>query len=205
MDLINEEFLKSEDNKLKEFIVRVLEGKAKQKEHQAISIHIPNRLAEEITKIVGFSVQDYGNEIDKGQTEHIWREHGSNGRADNSMSDIRNLARISYAVNNFDKIREGKNRSKYRNTDGTLAKTVEIQKKIGDNFYYVVEAVPDTKLKKLRVITAYINKNDTFFEVAVPNDPSRYVRDEPQPNVSSSVNIISNYIKKTIGYTKKQN
>lgn len=74
-----------------------------------------------------------------------------------------------------------------------MAKTVEIQKKIGDDFYYIVEAVPDTKLKKLRVVTAFINKNDTFSEVAVSNDPSRYVLDEPQPNVSSSKNIISDY------------
>jgi len=48
----------------------------------------------------------------------------------------------------------------------------------------VVEAVPDAKLKTLHVVSAYINKNDTFLEVAVSKDPSRYVQDELQSNVS---------------------
>ena len=191
MDMENKEYIDSEDVILREFIISVLEGKTNRKEFQTISVHIPNRLAEAIKSIVGFSVNGFGNEIDKGQTEHIWKEHGNNGRSDNSMADIRDLARIGYVVNNFDNIRAGKNRSKYKNADGTLAKTVEIQKRIGDKFYYVVEAVPDTKLKKIRVVSAFINKNDTFSEVAVSNDPSRYVLDEPQPNVSSFKYIIS--------------
>ena len=104
----------------------------------------------------------------------------------------KNIAEIGYAVNYFDQIREGKNKSKYKNSDGCLAKTIEIQKKIGNHYYYVVEAVPNTKRKKLQVISAYVNRKDTFSEVAVSNDPSRYVHDEPQPNVSFSKNIISN-------------
>ncbi len=192
MDTKDEKYYDLQDEKLLEFIVCVLKGEKNQKDYQTISVHIPSKLAEAIENIVGFSVADYGNEIDKGQTEHIWREHGVNGRSDNSMSDIRNFARIGYVVNNFDKIREGRNKSKYKNADGTLAKTIEIQKKMGDNFYYVVEAVPDSKLKKLRVVSAFINRNDTFSEVAVSNNPSRYVHDEPQPNVSSSEDIIPN-------------
>ena len=141
MVIENKEYIDSEDKILTEFIIAVLEGKANQKDYQTINVHIPSRLAEAISNIVGVNVAEFGNEIDRGQTEHIWKEHGYKGRTDSSMSDIRNLARIGY----------------------------------------VVEAVPDTKLKKLRVITAFINKNDTFSEVAVSNDPSRYVPDESQP------------------------
>ncbi len=187
----DKEYLEYKDSIMMDFIIKVLEGKAEQKAFQTISVHISKRLEDAIKSVIGLDVTGFGNEIDKGQMEHIWKEHGENGKSDNSMSDINNLARIGYVVDNFDKIKEGKNRSKYRNADGTLAKTVEIQKRIGDDYYYVVEAIPDTKLKKLRVIIAYINRNDTFSEVAVSNDPSRYVLDEPQPNVSSSTNIIS--------------
>ena len=42
------------------------------------------------------------------------------------------------------------------------------------------------QLKTLHVVTAYINKNDTFLEEAVSKDPSRYVQDELQSNVSSN-------------------
>lgn len=169
-----------------------MEKQERKKEYQTISASIPIKLAEAIKEIVGFSVDDFGNEIDCGQAEHIWKEHGNNGRADNSMSDINNFAKIGYVVNNFDQIREGKNKSKYRNSDGKLAKTVEIQKKIGEYFYYIVEAVPNTKRKRLQVVSAYINRNDTFSEVAVSSDPSRYVHDESQSNVSFSKNIIPN-------------
>ncbi len=184
--------IEAEDKNLINFIIRVLEGKEDYKKFKTISMHISERLAKAIENIVGFSVFDYGNEIDSGQIQHIWKEHGRNGKTDKSMADVRNLARIAYVVDNFDNIRAGKNRSKYKNSDGTLAKTVEIQKKIGKDFYYVVEAIPDTKLRKLRVVSAYINKNDTFSEVAVLNSPSRYVQNESQPNASSSNIIISN-------------
>lgn len=146
MDIENKAYLDSEDACLKTFMENVLEGATGQKKYQTISVHISEKLAEAIKNIVGFSVCDYGNEIDKGQVEHIWKEHGKNGRSDHSMSDIRDFARIGY----------------------------------------VVEAVPDTKLKKMRVITAFINRNDTFSEVAVSNNLSRYVLDEPQSNVSIS-------------------
>lgn len=191
MDTYDKEYLEFEDKKLIEFIKNVLAGRMSEKGFQTINTYIPERLAEAIKKIIGLEVTGFGNEIDKGQTEHIWKEHGKNGKADNSMSDIKNIARIGYVIDNFDNVREGKNKSKYKNADDTLAKTIEIQKRIGEDFYYVVEAVPDTKLKRLRVVTAFINKNDTFFEMAVSNNPSRYVQDESQSNVSSSNNIIS--------------
>ena len=46
------------------------------------------------------------------------------------------------------------------------------------------------------MVSAFINENDTFPGVAVSNDPSQYVQDEPQSNVSSSKDIISQTEKK---------
>jgi hypothetical protein len=59
-----------------------------------------------------------------------------------------------------------------------------LQKKIGDNFYYVVEAVLDAKVKSLHIISAYISKKDTFPDALLSNDPKRYVHNEHQSNVS---------------------
>ena len=36
-----------------------------------------------------------------------------------------------------------------------------IRKKVGEGYYYVVEAVPDSEKKRLHVVSAYINKKDT--------------------------------------------
>ena len=142
-------------------------------------------MAKDIEKIVGFSVKEYGNEISPSSIRHINKEHGANGRSDRSMKDYHDLARLSYVINNYDNIREGKISEEYRNSDGSFAKTVELQKKIDDGFYYVVEAVPDAKNKTLHVVSAYINKKDTFSDVLVSNDPKRYVQDEHQSNVST--------------------
>ena len=65
-------------------------------------------------------------------------------------------------------------------------------KKIGDKYYYVVEAVPDSKAKELYLTSMYINKNDTYSQVASTEGPIRYVRNAPESDVSFSKNSISN-------------
>ena len=111
---------------------------------------------------MGFSVKGYGNEISPSNIQHIENEHGAKGRKDTSMKDHRDLARIAYVIDNYEKISEGKISSDYKNSDGTKAKTVVLQKKIDGEFYYVVEAVPDANLKTLHIVSAYKNKKDTF-------------------------------------------
>lgn len=187
---IKENYSQSEDKSFYQFIVDAIAGKLPKKSFHKISQKISDRMAKDIEKIVGFSVKEYGNEISPSSIRHINKEHGANGRSDRSMKDYHDLARLSYVINNYDNIREGKISEEYRNSDGSFAKTVELQKKIDDGFYYVVEAVPDAKNKTLHVVSAYINKKDTFSDVLVSNDPKRYVQDEHQPNASSN-NIIS--------------
>ena len=79
------------------------------------------------------------------------------------MENLHDLARIGYVIQNYDNVIEGNEQSvEYKNSDNTMAKTVVLQKKVGDGYYYVVEAMPDSKAKTLFVVSAYINKNDTF-------------------------------------------
>ena len=185
----------SEDAALYKFIEDSLAGRLSKKRFHKISEKISDRLANDIEKIVGFSVKDYGNEIAPGNIKHIDKEHGAKGTTDHSMGDLHDLAKIGYAIEHYSKIREGKGSYEFKNKDGSPAKTVELQAKIDDEFYYVVEAVPDAKLKTLHVVSAYKNKKDTFSEEAVPKGPSRYVQDEPQSNVSSNDIISQNNTK----------
>lgn len=177
------------DKDLYDFAKDVISGKEKStKTYRKIAERISDRLAEDIKRIVGFSVEGYGNEIDASQIQRIWKDH--------SMKDIKDIGRIRYAIDNYDDIRVGNNKTKYKNDDNSVAKTVELVTKIGNKFYYVVEAVPDAKIKALHVISAYINKNNTFPGEAVSKDPSRYVQDEPQSNVlfkGSTLNSGGNY------------
>lgn len=195
------EFREAEDEDLYKDIEDALAGKLSKKSFHKINDSIPERLARDIERIVGVSVSGYGNEISPGNIAHINKRHGENGTQDHSMGNMHDLARIGYVINNYDKIKEGSISREYKNSDGSPAKTVELQMRIGTNYYYVVEAVPDSKLKTLHVVSAYTNKNDTFSEVAVSKDPSRYVHDEPQSNVSSTDSIRNNSEKSNEKYS----
>ena len=187
-----EEFNKNEDESLYEYIRKAIAGELPKKSFYKLSESIPQNLADDISRIVGFDVSGYGNEISPGNIQHINKRHGTNGTQDQSMSDLHDLAKIEYAVRNYDAIREGKRSNQYKNKDGSPASTVEIQTRIDGGFYYVVEAVPDATLKTLHVVSAYKNKNDTFSGEAVSKDPSRYVRDDLQSNVSVKNSIPDN-------------
>lgn len=184
------EYEKSENKELYDFAMNSKNGLNPKKAYFKLSNSISERLADDIKKCLGINVKGFGNEISDNGIKHIEKDHGINGRSDKSMKDFHDLARIPYVIDGYEKIKRGIYSKEYH------SQTVELQKKLGDMYYYVVEAVPDTKHKTLHVISAYINKNDTFSGVAVSNDPSRYVQDEPQSNVSSSKDIISQTEKK---------
>lgn len=150
-------------------------------------------------------MENYGDEISAGNIEHIQKDHGENGTSDSNMTNMHDLAKVSYIIENYDKIRKGKISRQYKNKDESLAQTVELQKKIGDDFYYVVETVPDAKLKKLHVVSAYKNKNDTFIETTVSEDPSRYAQDESQSDESFSTDSLSQNSEMVQKNPKKRN
>ncbi len=89
-------------------------------------------------------------------------------RADNSMANIADIARIPYVLDNFTDakvitINESDLDSgtySYTNRDGTPAVMVQYSMPI-DGTFYVVEAVPDSGRKSLAVVSAYIqNKKE---------------------------------------------
>lgn len=180
----------SEDANLYQYVKDALSGKLPKKSFYKISNKISDRLASDIEKIVGFSVKDYGNEISPNHIKHINDRHGENGKSDHSMKDISDLARIGYVIENYDRVIKGDINREYRNKDGSYSQNIVLQKKIDDNYYYVVEAVPDANRKTLHVVSAYINKNDTFPAVGNADSPTPDVQNAPQSNASFYNNSI---------------
>lgn len=185
IEIANDEYKESEDSELYDIAKRIYDsGATSKKAYYKLSETLPERLVNDIKEILNIDVSDYGNEISETSIAHINRRHGPNGISDHSMEDVHNVARIEYAIENYAEIEEGARSKEYRNRDGSYSKTIVMRANIGSDFYYVVEAVPDAKIKTLHVVSAYINKNDTFSDVVVSNDPNRYVQDEHRPNVS---------------------
>lgn len=183
---IKKSYEQSEDKSFYQFVVDALAGKLQGKSFHKLSQKISARMAKDIESLVGFSVERYSNEISQNHIKHIEARHGANGVADHSMENLHDVARMGYVIDYYDKMEKGKLNYEYKNSDGSPSQTVVLQKKIDDNYYYVVEAVPDAKLKTLHVVSAYINKNDTLSEVGVQNALNPDARNESQSSVSSS-------------------
>lgn len=110
----------------------------------------------DIKRLTGVDVQGYEHWIRAEEIRHIWNRHGENGTADRTMKKPEDIACVGYIIENYDKIEPIKALSnRYKNADNSKAKEVAFQKKIGDDIWQVVEAVPDSKAKKLWILSAY--------------------------------------------------
>ena len=180
------------DENLLVFIERSIKREIPDSYQYILSNSISDRLANDIERILGVSVKGYKNKITPGRIRHIYKRHGENGIADKSMEDIRDIAKIGFIVEHYNKIEKGNDTSgEFKNKDGSPSKTVVLQGKLEDEYLYVVEAVPDSARKTLYVTTAYINKNDTIAEAGDALSLNPDAQDGLQSDVSSSIIITS--------------
>ena len=193
MQKIVEDYKNSTDEELEKYIEDVING---EKVIPALTVkdEVTDRLAEAIESAVGVNAKNYKVEIRPTEVTHIWNRHGTKGTADHSMKKIENIARMGYVLDNFDDVVPGGRKSKaFKNSDNTLAETVEIKKRIGNSIYHVVEAVPVTKERKMNTITAFIEdiKIEAVDQVGnTENGDALYVRNELHPT-TSDINISS--------------
>ena len=102
-------------------------------------------------KVVGSQVV-----LDKNAIYHIDNRHGINGKQDQSMKNIEDIARMGYVIMNYDEISyDQKYSTGYLDEDGEPSPLIRISKKI-DGTYYVIGAVNSSKKKRNYVVTAYI-------------------------------------------------
>ncbi len=119
---------------------------------------INERMAEEIYKLTGLSVENNRIGIGADDIRHILKRHGKNGKADHSMEDIKDIARLSYVLANYDSVEwDGGLSSQYRLRDGSKAPQITIKKRVNGT-YYVIEVVSDSKQKRNVVTTIYLKK-----------------------------------------------
>ncbi|MBQ7765280.1 MAG: hypothetical protein IJ397_00380 [Lachnospiraceae bacterium] len=152
---------------------------------------IPQRLADAIKDILGIDVSDYKNEIYEDIVRHIEKRHGKQGIADQSMKDINKFGRINDILENFDEIKKADTSRKFKNSDGSKAKTIEIKKEYIGELGHLIEAVPVNNNKSLEVVSMY-NENKLEDTEQVPDDlksPGHTPETQPTNNVSSNQNI----------------
>lgn len=161
-----------------------------------ISDHLDADFAERIKNETGIDVSEYKNTLRASAIGHIIKDHGKNGKSDHSMKNTLEIAKIPYVINRWDDVREGKVSREYRNSDNSFAKTIVVKTLVGQDYYYIVEAVPDAKNKTLQIVSAYKNKADSLYEEPVSKskdkDPRRYVHDDLRLGKSATNSVADN-------------
>lgn len=116
-----------------------------------------------IKEKIGLDTAGWDVKIEPRMVDHIWKRHGENGEQDHSMSDVSDIARIAYVLNDPDTLDETEKSKAYRENHPYLegktraARSVLITKKVNGT-YYVVEAVPNSDRNAAFIVSAYMNK-----------------------------------------------
>lgn len=115
--------------------------------------------AKKIYDETGIKVDGFRVAIEARQIEHILKQHGEHGLANQSMADVNDVAKMEFAFTSPDSINNAGRSQAYshmENGRNKTAPTVLYERLMGEKSYYVVQAVPDTKAKTLFVVTAFI-------------------------------------------------
>ena len=174
----------------------------RQKKLGAVSASHAKLVSETIKKETGKDIDLSGYElwIDGSAVEHIEKRHGKNGKADHSMKDREDIARIPWVANAADQAIVMKKDngefdmdSQYKNSDMSPSYKVKLSYKIGEATYYVTECVPDSESKKMHIVSAYIEKGSKGQELDMDSNES--------PQLTSETLLNSNATKDSIAQT----
>ena len=157
---------------------------------------ITKPIAQKIAKVIGIDFTGYKLKLEARQVRHIFAGHGENGTADHSMSNVRNLAKMQFAIEEATNVSyAGKTNAYtvYENGKSRPADTVIYETDIGSKSYYVVQTAVDTKKKTLYIVTAFIGEKgykngDTLsFDDKIPEaTPKSATASSPNTNISNT-------------------
>lgn len=158
------QYVNATDRELKQFVENSRNGVRKKKDFKDFSA-VGQREAADVKAVTGVDVSGYKHRLKTSTIqEHIDTRHGANGKADMSMADSNDIARMGYVLDDYDTIELLRNQDgtplksrEFSNSDQTQASMVRFSKRI-DGHYYVAVAVPDSNSKTLNIVSAYIKK-----------------------------------------------
>ena len=119
---------------------------------------VSEKMADEVLSITGLSTVGNRIVLSADDVRHIIKRHGANGKADHSMEDVKDIARLSYVLANYDSIEwDGGVSNHYKTKNGEKAPQITIKKRV-DGTYYVIQMASDSSKKRNVIITAYLTK-----------------------------------------------
>ena len=138
---------------------------------------VSEREEADVSSLLGGDFTGFTNNINTNGIQHILNRHGENGEQDSSMSDVNDIARVGYVLENYDSVEVMKNEdgtirysTGYTDKNNAPSPMLRFSKKVNGT-YYVAEAVVDNNYKKFWVVSAYINKNGAVTQVSDASAP----------------------------------
>ena len=157
--------------------------------------NITSKAIADVRKLIGLDVSGYKHIINGNSLYHIEKRHGKNGKHDHSMSDVNDIARIGYVLENYDTVDISYDKNDkiitsgyISNADGTPAVHIVFKKKVNGT-YYVIEAAPDSAAKNLVVTSAYMQKGSTDQVLNMPQATSSHTPEAPHGANTPSNNV----------------
>lgn len=189
---IIEEYQAATDEDLIEFAKEALAAPGNRSNSMYYALTpVSDRAVSDILNITGVDATGFRTAIQGDMVKHLYNRHGTDGDGARTLTDLNDVGRIQYVLDNYDTAERGIGSTGYRDAKNKAAKTVVFSKAV-DGTYYVVEAVPDTKAKTAYIVTAYMSKNKTATERAGDaNAPTRTSETGRAP-MSVSENSIPN-------------
>ena len=171
------------NNDILDMIKKIETGSFKDNEKVDLGV-VSEHAAKEIKKLLNIDVTGYKIAIEARQIAHILKDHGKNGKTDQSMSNDEDIAKMAHVLENFNKITPAGKSSAYsymKNGRNRTADTVLYEREIGEKSYYVVQAVPEAQAKTLFVVSAFIGEKG--YERKIKNGTSQLI-DAKSPNAT---------------------
>ena len=166
MQTVIHEYLESVDNTILEYAEQCKANKDTQNKRIRIN-EVSDKQANDIMSLIGLDFHGYQNTLDKSGLNHIERRHGEKGKADYTMKNLNDVARVGYILHNYDSIEltddaDGNERfsRQFRDKNNNPAPLIKFTKKINGTYYAVI-ACPEARYKKLWLVTAYIGQKNS--------------------------------------------
>lgn len=169
---------------------------------------VSERAADDIRNLTGQDVDGFKTTLDARQAWHINNDHGVNGRADHSMANDTDVARMQYVLDNYDDVTYGGTTDAYwepkANGKNRRSPVVVFSKKVNGT-YYVVEATPVTKAQSVYVVSAYMlepgktppgraSKNNTGAATQLPDaSASWFTANTDSANMAPNANVAQSF------------
>ena len=126
--------------------------------------NVSAREASAVQEKTGINTEGFTNILTGSAVDHIEKRHGANGRADRSMSDLNDLSRVGYILENFDSADLLRNEDGtpsvsdvWKNSDGSPAARMLFPQKV-DGVYYTAVATPDSNAGVIAIESAFMSK-----------------------------------------------